>query len=316
METNANYEELKESTKTVLQVVTSNDLYYGLLLLVIMIVILKVIDLIFMPLKHKRSVLFQFTKAFLKILVVCTLGMRIISLIPGVSGFTSQILMSSSLLVVVLGFVFQEGLSNIVHGFILSAFMPYKAGDRVHFTIDGESITGFIVSMSARHTVVQNVVNSSHVIIPNAKMDTCLIQNDYYDENRTASQFLDVNITYESNLDKAMEVMAEVIMQHPAVEKVREEKKITDPIRIMVRELGESSIGLRASVMTKTVDENFIACSEIRHELWRRFIADPEIEFAYPHIVTIASESSTFGTEHQSRIPSDRFTTPGSESGD
>ena len=197
MPVNENYEELKESTKTILQAMTSDNLYYGLILLGIMIILLKLIDLIFYPFRHRMSALVIFGKGCLKAFVAATIGMRIIELIPGMSQFTSQILMSSSLIVVVLGFVFQEGLTNIVHGLILSVFKPFKTGDRVHITIDGEGITGFIVSMDARHTVIQNVVNSSRVIVPNSKMDMCLIENNYFEGNQTASSFLDVRITLD-----------------------------------------------------------------------------------------------------------------------
>ena len=290
MEVNQNYEELKQSTKTILQVITSDDLYYGLCLLGVMIILIKIIDLIFLPFKKRKSLLFPFLKACLKVFVVGTIGMRICSMIPVLSDFTSQIFMSSSLLVVVLGFVFQEGLSNIVHGFILSVFKPFKNGDRVHITVDGESITGFIVSMDARHTIIKNIVNSSDVIIPNAKMDTCIIENTFFDGNRTASAFLDVTITYESDVERAIFLISQMIMRHPYVEKLRKEKGIIDPVKVMVRELGENGVGLRAVVMTQTVDENFAACSDLRYELLRAFNDEPDINFAYPHRVMVASD--------------------------
>ena len=292
METNQNLEELKESTETVLGVVTSNDLYYGLLLLAIMFVILKVIDLAFKPWQKNRSVLISFAKACLKAFVMVTFGMRILSLIPGISEFTHQILLSSSLIVVVMGFVFQEGLSNIVHGFILSAFRPFRVGDRIHITVDGTSITGFIETINARHTVILNVVNSSHVIVPNAKMDTCIIENNHFDGDHTTSAFLDVSITYESDLDLAIKIIRDLVENHPSVKALREENNITDPIMIMVRDLGESGIELRATVVTKTVNENFAACSDLRYSLVQAFAKEPRVSFAYPHMHLVAEDSN------------------------
>ena len=285
MEMNQNYEELKQTTKSFLQVVTSDNLYYGIFLLVTMIILLKVIDLIYLPFKKRRNVLFPFIKACLKVFVVITFGMRLCAMIPVLSDFTSQILMSSSLIVVVLGFVFQEGLTNIVHGFILSVFKPFRNGDRVHVTIDGESITGFIVSMDSRHTIIKNVINSSHVIIPNSKMDMCIIENNYFDGNKTTSSFLDLSITYESDIDRAIRIISEEVMGHPFVAKLREQLKQTDPVRVMVRELGQNGVALRCSVVTQTVDENFIACSDIRYRLMKRFEQEPNVAFAYPHVV-------------------------------
>ncbi len=282
-----NYEELKQSTKTVLQVITSNDLYYGLFLALVLIVLIKLVDILFKPMLRKGSTLFAFLKACIKVFLIATIGFRICSLIPGVKDFTNQILLSSSLIVVVLGFVFQEGLSNIVHGFILSVFRPFKLGDRVTTTIDGETITGYIREINARHTVIQNVMNSAHVIVPNSKMDMCVIGNNYYDGNTTSTSFLDITVTYESDLQKAIEVLRAEISAHPLVKNARQEKKITEPVGVMVRDLASNGISLRASVITRTVEENFAACSDIRRRLALDFAKDPTISFAYPHMQMI-----------------------------
>lgn len=282
---NNNYEELKGSAKTFLQAVTSDNLYYGLFLLAVLIVALKLVDLIFRPWKKKKtSIHMSFLKGCLKAFLIITIGMKICSLSETLSGFTSQILMSSSLIVVVLGFVFQEGLSNIVHGFILSIFKPFQIGDRVMITIDGEGITGYIESIDLRSTIIKNVVNSSHVIVPNSKMDMCVIDNSYFDSNSVSSNFLDISITYESNLEKAIAVVSQVIAAHPYVQTARKEKNITEPVAVLVRDLGDSGIYLRASVMTKTVEENFAACSDIRRTLVACFDQESDLEFAYPHV--------------------------------
>ena len=284
---NENYEELKGSAKSFLQAVTSDNLYYGLFLLAILIVALKAVDLVFRPLKKKGSLYITFTQGCLKAFLVITIGMKICSLSETLSGFTSQILMSSSLIVVVLGFVFQEGLTNIVHGFILSIFKPFQIGDRVKVMIDGETITGYVQSIDLRSTIIQNVVNSSHVIVPNSKMDMCVIDNSYFDANSVSSNFLDFSITYDSNLEKAMAIVSREIMAHPYVRAVYETKNISEPAAVLVRELGDSGICLRASVMTKTVEENFAACSDIRRALVFRFRAEPDLEFAYPHVEVV-----------------------------
>lgn len=277
---NENYVDLKEGVKGFLQAITSDNLYYGLFLLAALIFALKLVDLIFKPLKKKGSLYVTFSQGCLKAFLIITIGMKICSLSETLSGFTSQILMSSSLIVVVLGFVFQEGLTNIIHGFILSIFKPFDIGDRVRVNIDGEVITGYIQSIDLRSTIIQNVMNSSHVIVPNSKMDMCVIDNSYFDTKSVSSNFLDFTITYGSNLEKAMAVASQEIMAHPYVNAVRVEKNITEPAAVLVRELGELGVCLRASVITKTVEENFAACSDIRRALVYRFQEEPDLEFA------------------------------------
>ncbi len=294
METTEQYEELKGTAKSFLQVITSDKLYYAIFLLVVMLVAVKMVDVFFLPFgrKRKHSIQINFLKGCCKAMIVITLGIKIVSLSDTMSGFTNQILMSSSLIVVVLGFVFQEGLSNIVHGFILTIFMPFQIGDRIHTTIDGESITGYIKSIDLRNTVIQNVMNSSHIIVPNSKMDLCVLDNQYFDENTCSSNFLDLSVTYESDLEKAIRIVEETIAANPLVVKAREEKNIKDPVTVMVRELGDSGIYLRASVTTLTVEENFSACSDIRRELVRRFGTESDVEFAYPHMQLVSADTA------------------------
>ena len=285
MAENQNYTELKEWAKHFLQVVTSDDLYYGVFLLIALLISLKAIDLVFRPFRKKNVIYSGFLKGVIQAFLIITIGMKIITLSPALSGFTSQILMSSSLIVVVLGFVFQEGLSNIVHGFILFVFKPFRIGDRITITVDGVQITGYVLNIDLRSTEIQNVLNASHVIVPNAKVDTAVIDNNYY-HSKYSSNFLDFSVTYDSDIDRVILATREVIRADERVAAaVRDAGAPADP-DILVRGLDDSGVSIRAVVITKTIEENFGACSEIRRMLIRRF-REEGIEFAYPHMTVV-----------------------------
>ena len=280
MESSETYEGLKETTATVAEAVTSDHFYYALILLGVMIILVKLVDVIFKLFNKSGNLMPLFVKACVKIMIIITFSVYIASFIPGMKDFGDQILMSSSLIIVVLGFVFQEGLSNIVHGFILSVFTPFKLGDRISTTIDGVQITGYVKEITARHTVLENVINSAHMIVPNSKMDTCVIGNNNYDMHVPISSFMDLMITYDSDVDKACSIMRSVIGQHPLVKKEREELHTSDPIIVMVSDLDYRGIALRGIVTTHTAEENFGACSDIRLAILHRFSEEPDIEFA------------------------------------
>lgn len=284
MEANANLEGLKETAQNAVDKLQSNELVYALVLILIMAVLLRLLNLAGKSFRKKEKILQRFLMGCLKVFVVGTIGLRICSLVPGLKDFTSQIVLSSSLIVVVLGFAFQEGLANIVHGFILSVFRPFEIGDRVSALIDGERVTGYITEITARHTVIRNVANSAYVVVPNAKMDLAMIDNSYFDKGSMRTAFLDAQITYESDMERAIAIMEEAVRTHPIVAKAREEKNITTPANVLVRELAPDGICLRAIVTTLTVEESFGVCSDLRRQLVHRFEAEPEIEFAYPHV--------------------------------
>ena len=292
METNAAYEELKQTTKSVWEMITSNELFYALILFVVLVILLKIVDIMSRRMKKRGSMLAGFIAGCVKVFLLAAFGMRISSLLPGLKDLTSQIVLSSSLIVVVLGFVFQEGLSNIVHGFIISIFKPFAIGDRISVVVDGETITGYVKEITPRHTVIQNVINSSHTIVPNAKMDTSLITNSYFDRTTVSTAFLDIEITYESNMERAMEVIKKAVEEHPLVKAIREEKNITDPVNVLVRELSGSGIRLRTVVTTATIEENFAACSDIRRQLVHIFGQEKDLHFAYPHVQVVSGETA------------------------
>jgi small-conductance mechanosensitive channel len=297
MESYENYEDLKNSTKSFLQFVTSDNLHYGLFLIIILVVGSKLIEILFKPLKKRGNILLNFVLGCIQALWVFAIGIKICSLSPTLSGFGSQILMSSSLLVVVLGFVFQEGLTNIVHGFILMVFKPFKIGDRVKVSVNGETVTGYIKSLDLRSTIIQNVLNSSHVIVPNSQMDTCVIENSYFDSHTASTNFLDFSITYESNLEKAIAITAQEVAAHPFVQAAMQEYHIEGPVPVMVRNLEESGVAIRATVITSTVEQNFAACSDLRRQLVWRFTQEPDVDFAYMH-VQLVSDQGVYAQKH------------------
>jgi small-conductance mechanosensitive channel len=122
-------------------------------------------------------------------------------------------------------------------------------------------------------------------------MDLCVIENSYFDHDTASTNFLDFLITYESNVEKAIEITAQEVEAHPFVQKARENYHVTAPVSVLVRNLEESGISIRATVMTNTVEDNFTACSDIRRNLIRDFAQDPEVEFAYPHIQVIRKKT-------------------------
>ena len=271
------------------RILWASNLFKALLLVILMLLTIRILNFCFFYLKKKNNIHTNFLKGVLQALIIIFFLIQIGSLSDAMAGFFNSILMSSSLLVVVLGFVFQEGLSNIVHGFILTFFKPFDIGDRVNITIDGVTITGYIQSINLRNTVIRNVYNNSSVIVPNAKMDLCVIDNSYFDERSVSSNFLDVEITYESNLDKACQLLSSVIDAHPLVQQA---KKADEPdTSVLVSQLGANGVTLRARVVTSTIEENFTACSDIRKELIHSFAKEKDLDFAYPHTVVVPHDA-------------------------
>ena len=88
-----------------------------------------------------------------------------------------KLVLSSSLVVAMIGFCFQESVSNIVHGFVLSLSNNFHKGDRISFNADGNVITGYIKGMDMRCFFVQDIQTNCTHMIPNKMMNNMLVKN-------------------------------------------------------------------------------------------------------------------------------------------
>ena len=217
------------------------------------------------------------TQGIIVIIGLYNLGMRF----TGFQSFSKSLLTSSSLLVVVLGFAFQTSLEDFIAGILISIFKPFNIDDRI--TLQGLNISGYIENITIRHTIVRTFTNN-RLIVPNSIMNKAVIENTHMVDPET-SNFIDVLITYDSDVNLAKEIMQEVISSHPSFIDSRNPQDIKDKkpkVRVFVRELAPSGVALRANVRTSDVDTNFRACSEIRETLLKEF-KNRGVEFAYPH---------------------------------
>ncbi len=191
--------------------------------------------------------------------------------IPQLSQVVQTILAGSGIFALAVSLAAQESLNNIISGVFITLFTPFEVGDRV--TLVNSKITGNIEDITLRHTIIKTFTNT-RIVIPNSTINKETIENSNIIDART-SNFIDIHVAYESDVDRAMKIMAAVISSHPYYLDVREEedKPFVPIVKVFVRDLGSSGIALRANMWTRTVDENFQACSDVRLQLKKAFDA-------------------------------------------
>ena len=142
-------------------------------------------------------------------------------------------------------------------------------------------MVGYVESITLRHTIIKTLTNT-RITVPNSVMNKEIIENSHLVE-KIASYYIDVSISYESDIDRARYIMADIIGSHPLYVDVRKDMS-EEKVPVLMRAFESSGIALRARVWTKTVDDNFRACSDIRIELLKRFRKEG-IEIPYTKIV-------------------------------
>lgn len=204
--------------------------------------------------------------------------------VPGLSSVTTTLAASSGLAAIVLGLAAQESFSNILAGFMISAFKPFEIGDRI--SISGEDISGFVESINLRHTIIRTYTNIS-IIIPNSVIGSAKIENSTYTNGISYPIELTVAYEDENKRQRAMEIMEEVVTSHPLFFDIRSEKAKEDgtpAAKTLCTGFDSSGIHLKVLMCTKTFIDNPVACSECRMEILKRF-DDEGIEIPYDKII-------------------------------
>ncbi|MEM6396495.1 MAG: mechanosensitive ion channel family protein [Bacteroidota bacterium] len=212
--------------------------------------------------------------------IVYTLGLSmVIYQIPSLKNLANTLLASAGLLTVVVGFAAQSALSNLVGGFFIIIFKPFRVNDRV--TING--IGGVIEDISLRHTVIRDFENR-RVIIPNSKVSDDVIINADYAEERIC-RFIEIGISYDSEIDLAKHIMQDEVKNHPLNIDIRTEEQIeAGAPRVVVRvlSLGDSSVNLRAWAWAKDQADAFAMGCDLIERIKKRFDREG-IEIPFPH---------------------------------
>ena len=184
------------------------------------------------------------------------------SLFSTTKEITKLLLQSGTVIVALITFAAQQALGNVISGFSISMTKPYKVDDKVKVISGGSVLAeGKITDVTIRHTIIRTFDGQS-AIIPNSVMDSSVIMNTNYTEN--VGNFLEIEISYGSNPDKAIDIMKRLILSHPLTIN-------GEDTSIFVNRYTANGMVLKTSVWTKTLDDNFKACSDLRKSLVKEF---------------------------------------------
>ena len=123
--------------------------------------------------------------------------------------------------------------------------------------------------MDLRHTVVKTYHNS-RLLVPNSVINKSVIENANF-ENHYIGNYLEIPISYDSNIDQAIKIVENIVSSHPLVIDVREDKTVGKKVKVFVKDLSENGVVLKCTVRTRNLDDSFEACSDIRRHIKNQF---------------------------------------------
>lgn len=199
--------------------------------------------------------------------------------VPQLRTLASSLLAGAGILAVAIGFASQQALSNIVSGVFVIIFKPFRIGDRLNI----RELAGIVEDITLRHTVIRDFENK-RIIIPNSVISDEIIVNSNFNEDKIC-KWIDVGISYDSDIDLAKEIMRNEVTKHPLHIDPRSPEQIAggEPeVSVRVMLLGDSSVNLRAWAWAKDPPDGFVLACDLFESIKKRFDAEG-IEIPFPH---------------------------------
>lgn len=189
--------------------------------------------------------------------------------IPELKIVGHSLLTGAGILTVVGGLASQQVLGNVVSGFMIIFFRPFRIGDKI--TLSG-NYTGIVEDITLRETVIRDSGNN-RVIIPNSQISTQVIVNTNHTDNRVCT-FIEIGVGYSSDFDLATKIMIEEISRHPLLidQRTDEQKQDGTPVVVVrLTSLGDSAITLKAWAWAENSANGFILQCDSYANIKRRF---------------------------------------------
>lgn len=227
---------------------------------------------------------FRFLK-HLVITVIYILGFAFALIqIPEFKIIGHSFLAGAGVISLVAGLASQQALSNIVSGIFLVIFKPFRINDKI--TING--FIGTVEDINLRQVVLKDAENN-RIIIPNSVISNQIIVNTNMHDTKCC-KIIEIGIGYESDIEKALEIMKDEVTKHPLFIDTRtdeDKKKNTPLINARVVALGASSVSIKTWAWAKNSTDGFVMYCDLLQSIKKRF-DEANIDIPYPQqVVTI-----------------------------
>ncbi|MFT5265727.1 MAG: small conductance mechanosensitive channel [Polaribacter sp.] len=209
--------------------------------------------------------------------------------IPELRTLASSLLAGAGIFAMSLGFASQHALSNIVSGIFVVIFKPFRVNDQIKI----RDLMGIVEDITLRHTVIRDFENK-RIVIPNALIsDEIIVNSDF--ANEKLCKFIDIGISYDSDIDLAKKIMEEEVLRHPLHVDPRTPEQIQEKfseVTVRMIGLGESSVNLRVWAWAKDSPDGFVLSCDLFESIKKRF--DKEgVEIPFPHRIIVYKDKVT-----------------------
>jgi len=237
---------------------------------------------------------YNFLKHAVSFIIFMLTTMIIFYRIPELRSLSTTLFAGAGVFAVVLAFASQAAFSNIISGVFIVIFKPFRVGDLIAI---GSSINGYVKDITLRHTVINDFENKM-IVIPNAQISSDTIINYHIDDERLCRHIY-FNISFDSDLDLAIDIMQDEIKNHRFYKDFRTQEDLdfgVEDVKIIVREITDNAVRLRASVWSDNPEESWLLFTDMNRQIKKRFDLEG-IKIPYQHRIIKFEDENPFSKE-------------------
>jgi small conductance mechanosensitive channel len=232
---------------------------------------------------------YNFLKNAVEFIVYIIALIIIFNSIPRLRDYGTALFAGAGVLAAIVGFASQSAFSNIVSGVFIVIFRPFRVGDRVRV---GQLYSGDVEDITLRHTVIKDFENR-RIVIPNSVVNNETIINSTL-TNEKICIFLEIGISFDSDVDRAMKIMEDEALKHPLLQDNRsyeETEQGLSKVVVKVINITETGLQLRGWVWASDPSSGFDMKCDLLKSIKHRFDQE-NISLAYPQRVIYIRENT------------------------
>lgn len=199
---------------------------------------------------------------------------------PDALGAITSLFVAAGFTSIVVGLAAQSSLSNLIAGGVLSTSQPFRIGDSIFYNNEFCTVEDIKLIFSTLRTW-----DNRRLMVPNSLFLNSVIIN-YTVEDQSKITAIFVQITLESDVEKAMDIMKKTIARHPAFY-----PKEGFP-SVLIMGFNEFGVQLRALGYARNQSDNWTLEKESYLEIKKEFDRNG-IKLAVPRREVV------FGNEHR-----------------
>ncbi|WP_029319001.1 mechanosensitive ion channel family protein [Butyrivibrio sp. AE3004] len=246
-------------------------------------IVYKICKMIFRKIKakHGNSITIQFVEKAITVLIIA-----FFIVVPmGGDKLAQSLLGSTAVIAAIVGLAANDVIKNMFAGLEISIYKPFDIGNRIVLE-DGQS--GIVEKMNLRHVVIQQL-DTTRLIIPNSRLNGVTITNFSYEEDVPRSIQLHYSVSYDTDLEKAKEVIRKTICENPlTLNKDGYNPDNPNSKSVYFLELTDSSIVLGATIYYPQGIRTEVVKDEVNTAVFNA-LKDNGIEIPYNYVNVVMS---------------------------